>query len=265
MTSLQKAFMMENGGVVSLVGSGGKTTLMFHLAREFASAGDSVLTTTTTKICRPSQHQSACVVTAGAKEPLFTQLDDLRNEHLHITVAAGHVAGHKKLIGLNPDVISAIHQANLFRWIIVEADGSRRRPLKAPADHEPVIPDCTKWIIGVLGLSGVGKPLTEEWVYRHELFAQVTRLSPGDHVTEEAVCEVLTSEKGIFKDAPVDAIRLVFLNQADMRQKRVAGQKIVEYLARRHTGNLRRVVVGCAGHDPAVLDWLDMNSKNGIV
>ena len=257
--------MMENGGVVSFVGSGGKTTLMFHLARELASAGDSVLTTTTTKICRPLRHQSACIVTAGAKEPLLTQLDDLCTKHLHITAAAGYIAGHKKLIGFNPDVISALHQANLFRWIIVEADGSRRRPLKAPADHEPVVPDCTKWIIGVLGLSGVGKPLTEEWVYRHDLFAQVTRLSPGDDVTVEAVCEVLTSEKGIFKDAPVNAVRLAFLNQADMPQERVAGQKIIEHLARRNTGGLKRVVVGCAGHDPAVLDCLDMNSKNGIV
>jgi len=257
--------MLENGGVVSLVGSGGKTTLMFHLAREFAAAGDSVLTTTTTKICRPPQHQSACVVTAGAEEPLFTQLNDLCTEHLHITAAAGHVAGHKKLIGFNPDVISTIHKANLFRWIIVEADGSRRRPLKAPADHEPVIPDCTKWIIGVLGLSGVGKPLTEEWVYRHDLFAQITRLPSGDDITEAAVCEVLISGKGIFKDAPVDAVRLVFLNQADLPQTRVAGQKIVECLARRKTGSIRRVVVGCAGHDPAVLDWLDLNSKNGIV
>ena len=256
--------MMENGGVVSLVGSGGKTTLMFHLARELAATGDSVLTTTTTKICRPAQHQSACVVTAEAQEPPLTQLDDLRNEHLHITAAAGYVPDQKKLMGFNPHVISAIHRANLFRWIIVEADGSRRRPLKAPADHEPVIPDCTQWIIGVLGLSGVGKALTEEWVYRHDLFARVTRLSPGDVITEAAVCEVLISEKGIFKDAPANAVRLVFLNQADLPQTRVSGQKIVACLARRNTGSLRRVVVGSAGHDPAVLDWFDMNSKNGI-
>ena len=257
--------MMENGGVVSIVGAGGKTTLMFQLAREIAADGDSVLTTTTTKVYFPSQHQSACVVTAGSEELLLSQLNDLCSEHLHITAAAGHVAGQKKLIGFNPPSISTIFQANLFRWIVVEADGSRRRPLKAPADHEPVIPDCTKWVIGVLGLSGVGKPLTEKWVYRHDLFARVSGLAPGDYITEAAIGEVLISEKGIFKNAPVDAVRLVFLNQADMPQRRVAGQKIVEYLARRNTGGLRRVVVGRAGHDPAVLDWLDLNSKNGIV
>ena len=87
--------MMENGGVVSLVGSGGKTTLMFHLAREFASAGDSVLTTTTTKIYQPSQHQSTCVVTTGSEDLLITQLKDLCPKHLHITAAAGYIAGSR--------------------------------------------------------------------------------------------------------------------------------------------------------------------------
>ncbi len=50
--------------------------------------------------------------------------------------------------------------------MIIEADGARKLPIKAPAEHEPVIPEFVNTVITVIGLSGLGKPLTEEWVHR---------------------------------------------------------------------------------------------------
>ena len=57
MTSLGQALMLGDGGVISLVGAGGKTSLMFKLAHELSKTGEPVLTTTTTKIFEPGPDQ----------------------------------------------------------------------------------------------------------------------------------------------------------------------------------------------------------------
>ena len=59
---MREKILPHEGGVISLVGAGGKTTLMFRLARELADTGERVLTTTTTRILRPTKEQSASVV-----------------------------------------------------------------------------------------------------------------------------------------------------------------------------------------------------------
>ena len=65
--------MLADGGVVSLVGAGGKTSLMFRLARELTKAGGTVLTTTTTKIFEPTPDQAARVILAESASGLLTQ------------------------------------------------------------------------------------------------------------------------------------------------------------------------------------------------
>ena len=62
MPSLIEALKPLERGVVSLVGAGGKSSLMYKLARELSDAGKSVLTTTTTKIFVPSKAQCEHVV-----------------------------------------------------------------------------------------------------------------------------------------------------------------------------------------------------------
>ena len=62
MISLREGLQLSTGGVVCFVGAGGKTSLMFRLARELSAGGDSVLTTTTTKIQMLTPVQSEEVV-----------------------------------------------------------------------------------------------------------------------------------------------------------------------------------------------------------
>jgi probable selenium-dependent hydroxylase accessory protein YqeC len=258
MISLLQALMLDKGGVVSLVGAGGKTTLMFRLAHELAAAGESVLTTTTTKIFFPSFEQSACVILSAAAETIIAQAENLLADKLHFTAAAGGPRGQEKLLGLAPETIDTLWHSTLFRWILVEADGAARKPLKAPAPHEPVIPGSTTRLVGVLGLSAVNKPMTEQWVHRPELFAQVTGVDHGNPITEVALCKVLTSASGIFKGAPEGAVRLAFLNQADSPGARCSGRKVIELLAQGNPSGLRRVVMGCARGEPAVVEWIDL-------
>ena len=84
--------------------------------------------------------------------------------------------------------------AALADYVLVEADGAKGLPLKAHASHEPVIPDCARQVVGVVGIDGVGKPILQT-CHRPELFAQLAGLMPGDLATPEAVAAVLGAER----------------------------------------------------------------------
>jgi probable selenium-dependent hydroxylase accessory protein YqeC len=163
-----------------------------------------------------------------------------------------------KLVGLSPETVDELQSAGCFRWILVEADGAAHRPLKVPAEHEPVIPLSTSWLVAVIGLDAVGQPLGDRWVFRHERFARLTGLKPGDGVTADAVVHVLLHENGLFKNAPADAVRIVFCNQADAPQNLEAGRTIARRLSKTAPGAVHRLVVGQALFNPPVLkiyDW----------
>ncbi|NJN45038.1 MAG: putative selenium-dependent hydroxylase accessory protein YqeC, partial [Anaerolineae bacterium] len=104
------------------------------------------------------------------------------------------------------------------RWncpVLIEADGSRQRPLKAPADHEPVIPGFVDTVVVMAGLAGLGMPLDAEWVHRPERFSELSGLGLGIPVSGSALGEVLTHPAGGLKGIPNNARRVVMLNQAD--------------------------------------------------
>jgi xanthine dehydrogenase accessory factor len=61
--------------------------------------------------------------------------------------------------------------------VLVEADGSRRMPLKYPAAHEPVIPANADEIVLCVGLSALGRP-AREVCHRLELAIEALRLRP---------------------------------------------------------------------------------------
>lgn len=244
MTSLRQALLLGEGGVISLVGAGGKTSLMFRLAHELSRAGDSVLTTTTTKIFDPEPEQSSRVLVSDSLPDLLAEAKGLLNHCGHITMARDRLSAEGKLGGFPPQIIDAIRDSHLFRWVIVEADGAAGRPLKTPADHEPVVPQSTTTVVGLAGLSGIGQPLTDQWVFRSDRFAEVTGVPPDANISETAVANAFAHNNGIFKNTSPKASRVVFLNQADMPESRIAGQRIANLLVAEIDVGIKRVIVG---------------------
>ena len=259
MVSLRDGLMLGDGGVVSLVGGGGKTTLMFKLARELSMVGESVLTTTTTKIFEPSLHQTSGVILSDSAAGILKRADKMLVKHLHVTAAVGRLRASGKLNGFRPDIIGQIWNAGLFQWIIVEADGAAGKPLKAPVAHEPVIPACTQRLVGMAGLIGAGQPLTERLVFRHEQFARLTGLKFGATVTDAAIAEVFVRDDGLFKGFCPEVRRIAFLNQADVGDNFSAGQRVVRILSRLKNTGLTRAVIGQVLVDPPVLEICDLD------
>jgi len=258
MTSLKQALLLGDGGVISLVGAGGKTSLMFALARELVEAGMTVITTTTTKIYVPSPNQSAHIVASESVEGVLSQARNLVNNYPHVTTAAAYSNDKRKLIGLSPESVDVLWESDLFQWIIVEADGAAGKPLKAPASHEPVIPESTRTVVAVSGLNAVGKPLTDQWVFRPEVFSMLTGLKIGDPVTETAVIDVLIHKKGVMKGAPVHAENIALFNQTEKPDKTEKGKAIFDLLRIKSKTGLKRAILATLSENPQVIDYIDL-------
>jgi molybdenum cofactor cytidylyltransferase len=114
--------------------------------------------------------------------------------------------------------------------LLLEGDGSRRRPLKAPAAHEPVIPAWVDVVVVVAGLAGLGQPLNPPWVHRPELFSALSGLATGEPLTVDALAAVLAHPSGGLKAIPVGARRVALLNQADDPPRQAAAQRLAGQL-----------------------------------
>ncbi len=241
--------------VISLVGAGGKTSLMFRLAKELSLEGKKVITTTTTKILEPT----------GSETPsLFVDLDEGKikefvhhslKRNTHVTVAAERI-GSGKLKGVSPELIVALWDLRLTDYIIVEADGAAGRPVKAPREHEPVIPTNTTLLVVIVGVDGVEAELSERNVFQPERVSRITGVPLGGTLTPEAIAKLVTHADGMMKGVPHSSRIIVFLNKVDIphgleRAKR-AGHEILKMRQPR----IERVVLGHLKDDPPVVEVL---------
>lgn len=177
-------------GVTAVIGSGGKTSTLRQLAEILP---ERVILCTTTHI-RPFSGMP--LLTAPTQEALKQTL-----EHQRI-VCVGTPCGEEKL---TTPALSMAELASCAPYVLVEADGSRRLPLKAHAAHEPVIPPESRQVICVVGASGLGRPIGEV-VHRPERFCALTGASLTDAATPELAA------RGILAEGLCDT---VFLNQID--------------------------------------------------
>jgi len=114
--------------------------------------------------------------------------------------------------------------------LLIEADGSRRKPLKAPGDNEPVIPSFSTCVVNVVGLTGIGKPCGEEWVFRPEKFAEISGTIVGEKITSDSLIRILRSEFGGLKNLKDKVISYLILNQADNIQLQVLAGRMADAL-----------------------------------
>ena len=248
--TMTEALALPERGLLAIVGAGGKTTAMYRLAAELTERGLRVACTTTTRIFPPEPRQARLIL-AENNEALLDECRDAAALGRPVCVAWAMENG--KLMGLMPDFIHKLSDADIFDWILVEADGARCLPLKAPAAHEPVVPGRSTHVLAVVGLTGVGAPLDERHVCRSACFAKLSGLACGAPVTPASVARVCAHPEGLFKGAPQGAAKLLWLNQADAPQALEHGRAILDLL--HDAGALpRRAGIGSAGRTPCVLE-----------
>ncbi|SIO29012.1 selenium cofactor biosynthesis protein YqeC [Halodesulfovibrio marinisediminis] len=198
--------------LVAFTGAGGKTTLMRWIADHLANLGKRVVMTTTTKIF-PFDDVPTIL---SDEEPNFSHsITTALAEHQTVTIAQRHDKRTNKLIGLSKSLVTHLHYANIADVILVEADGAARKPLKAPNQHEPVIPEGTTLCIGVMGLDGLLQPLTEDTIHRHTRFADLTGCAPNSPVTHQHLHALAMAPDGLFKGCSKNCVRHAYLNKYD--------------------------------------------------
>lgn len=136
--------------VISVIGSGGKTSLIELIARESVMNKRKVLITTTTKMASPGIHQYRGVDT-------FSLDTDTVSTHGSCTLWG--YTDTRKLTPVSPDLLEQAIQ--LFDMVLIEADGANRMPLKLHRPDEPVIHPATTATVQVFGASAIGKDPVE--------------------------------------------------------------------------------------------------------
>ena len=226
--------------LVCFIGAGGKTTTMFALAQALKSLNKRILITTTTNIFYPAKHESDAVIINDKADPgMFCSVTKGS-----VTVLGSDIINERKLAGVNTLFIEKLYQEKLFDCILVECDGSKRKPIKAPAHYEPVVPASTTKTIGVIGLDAVGKPITEEYVHRPELFCVVANRRMGELIDTEAVVNLMVSPQGLFKGVPEGCAKYVLLNKADNAQSQVNAGAILTGLLKRDAIPVNCCIIG---------------------
>lgn len=210
--NLRTALRLGNAPRLALTGAGGKTTALFQLARQFA--GPVLLAASTHLSVEQARQASRHWMVADAGEIHRREAELLQPGSTLIT---GPVGADERHYGASPEVLDALFAAAERHHLplIIEADGSRRRPVKAPADHEPVIPAWVDVVAVVAGLSALGQPLDESWVHRPERFSALSGIDPGKLITVAGLARVLSHLQGGLKGIPSGARRIALLNQVD--------------------------------------------------
>jgi molybdenum cofactor cytidylyltransferase len=243
-TSFKSNGFGEGREGVAFVGSGGKSTALFQLAHELPPP---VIVSATT-------HLSASQIRLADSHWIAEKPEDLAalEENLGgVMLVTGPIDGDRTT-GLNDSLMNKLHAICISHCLplLIEADGSRQKPLKAPADHEPVVPQFVETVVVVAGLSGLGKPLTEEFVHRPEIFARLSSLKLGETITPEALIRELSHPAGGLKNLPSRVRRVLLLNQADTPE--------IQAQARGMTGQLRScfhaVILASLDHRSTIAD-----------
>ena len=174
---------------VALVGGGGKTTLMLALHQAGRARGWRSAAGTTTRV--------------GAWQ--VEGVDDF----LH-----GGRQGDK-LVGLAPEAFDERFLDGRIDLLVVEADGSRGKVVKAPADHEPVISSSATHVIAVIGADALDRVI-EDVAHRPMRAAALCGCGPYERLTPARATRLLSSERGGRKHVPPGARFVVRLAVAQV-------------------------------------------------
>lgn len=226
-------FNIEMGNIISIVGSGGKTTLLLFLAAELRH-NYNVLVTTSAKILKPSINQY---------DSIFTNVESFINSDLtnknNITVISKSInESNNKLIGIDDNDLEKL--INYFDVILIEADGSNKLPLKGWKNHEPPVLKKTNKIIGIIPVSVLGRNIDNSFIYGYEEFKKFS--GNNTQVDEETIKNICISENGIFKNSIGE--KYLFINQADTEQDKEKSIKIADYIYKNIENIDFKIVIG---------------------
>lgn len=292
---LRDFFRRYEGEVITIIGSGGKTALLWFLARCFAgrtgpvtgwppplpegqaaltrdrphyrvsvagrtsrNAGCRVLVTTTTKMGAPDFVSGLFdhFVNGLSLEAGTRPLPAIKKIfEPGITFAGNYERGAAKTAALPPAVLSALIQN--ADVTLIEGDGSKTLPLKGWADYEPVVPPSTTVTVGVIPLWPLGMPVTEAIVHRLPLFCALTGAGKSDILTVSHLAAAISGGEDKQRGLFTKARgkRVLFFNQAEDEGALRQAGEVMDTLPTAFKARLNAAIAGSVKRDRCVI-WL---------
>ena len=204
---LHAALGIGPGDIAAFVGAGGKSSAIATIARDLTDAGSSVLVAPTTKLFTSETEKIGPVIVSEDLDELCSGAASELDDGSGAVVVGTSLISKERISGIDPEWIETL--AKLAEVVLVEADGSRRRPIKGTADHEPLLPKDPTIVVAVGGIWALGKPVEDEFVHRPEIFSEITGVGPGHSITSRAFATALV--KGSLGPVPSNVQRAVLL------------------------------------------------------
>lgn len=226
MKKLTKNFNIKKGDVVSIVGSGGKSTLLFQLAKELKNECR-VLVSTSARILMPSKKDYDC---------LYTDVESyINNKKLKangITVISKSFNSiTNKMIGIDDGDLDSLIKD--FDIVLLEADGSRNMPVKGWKNHEPPVLNNTNKTIGIIPANFINKKKDRNFIYGFDEFNILT--DNCEYINFEAIGKICSHKDGIFKNSKGQLY--LFLNKAETEEEIYASKELSKYLKEKIVNN----------------------------
>jgi probable selenium-dependent hydroxylase accessory protein YqeC len=186
---LHVALGISSGDVAAFVGAGGKSGAILAVSEGLTQEGMKVLVLPTTKMLSSEADRIGPLVTSEDVGDLRAKAEQALTSATAVVVGSGMIS--KNRVG-GVDLERVGDLAALADVVLIEADGSRRRPIKGTADHEPAIPDDTTLVVAVGNVHALGTPVDEEHVHRPALFSDLTGIGQGQSITPRAFALALS-------------------------------------------------------------------------
>ncbi|HET9927233.1 MAG TPA: selenium cofactor biosynthesis protein YqeC, partial [Rubrobacter sp.] len=186
---LHLALGISSGDVVAFVGAGGKSGAILAVSGGLTEEGMKVIVAPTTKMLSSEANSIGPLVTSDDARDLRAKTERALSEAPAVVLGSGMLSKNR-IGGVEPGWVGDL--AGLADVVLVEADGSRRRPIKGTADHEPAIPDAATLVVAVGNVRALGNPVDEEHVHRPEIFSDLTGIGQGQSITPGAFAIALS-------------------------------------------------------------------------
>lgn len=218
--------------VLSIVGAGGKTTTVFHLTQEYRNAGIPVAVTTSTHM---QAGEESWFLLEESEEKLRQILKKEKQAWFGLPTPPKEGVEIRKMQAVSDTFFRQVCELQIP--VIVEADGARHLPCKAPGEHEPVLYPETTDVIAVYGLDAVGYPIREV-CFRPERVAEILGKDMTERLEPEDIAVLALDERGGKKNVSADRKYHVILNKADDAMRLKAARQICELTAAKENINI---------------------------
>jgi molybdenum cofactor cytidylyltransferase len=205
---------------IAIVGGGGKTTLLHALGRQLTGR---VVLTSTTKMGR-NQHRGLPLLLRPTVDEVVAATADAGGP-----VVVWDATEEAKAVGVDPRWCDGVFDA--VDHVVIEADGSKQRPFKAPAGHEPVVPTTTTIMVSVIGADALGRVIADR-CHRPLRVAALAGCQPYQRLTPAAAATVLVHPRGARKELPPGARFAVVVTKTEPTSAPLVDELVAEVAAR---------------------------------